>query len=356
MTGRAAIVLAILLLAACTAPTPQDYGSLAAHEDAGQNPAVPRFTADAFVTSDGARLPLRVWRPSGEVKAVILALHGFNDYSNAFAGPGTALTYRGIATYAYDQRGFGAAPLRGRWVGREQLAADVAAASRILRARYPGVPLYLLGESMGGAVATVAMTADDVAARPAVDGLILVAPAVWSRSTMTVFERTALWMGVRLTPAMTVTGQGIIHVHPSDNIAMLRAFSDDPLVIKGTRVDAIYGLVDLMDAALAASPKLEAPLLYLYGEHDEIVPRAPTELMIAHLPPEAQPHQRIAWYANGYHMLMRDLDAAVVVDDIGSWIERRRAPLPSGADLYADQVLGTLGIARIGGAPTAAAD
>src|SRR5262249_4345655 len=156
----------------------------------------PHFTADAFVTADGTALPLRVWRPSGKPTAVILAIHGFNDYSNAFDGAARLLAFRGVETYAYDQRGFGAAPLTGRWVGTEQLAEDVAGASRLLRARHPGVPLYLLGESMGGAVVAVAMTGGaGAAARPVADGVILVAPAVWSRGTMNIFERVALWAG-----------------------------------------------------------------------------------------------------------------------------------------------------------------
>jgi alpha-beta hydrolase superfamily lysophospholipase len=121
---------------------------------------------------------------------------------------------------------------------------------------------------------------------------------------------------------------------------MLRQLYDDPLIIKETRIDAIYGLVDLMDAALASAPKLDVPLLYLYGERDEIVPKTPTELMIDHLPLTARAEQRIAWYPNGYHMLLRDLGGAVVTADIASWIAARDAPLPSGADLYADGILG----------------
>ena len=199
-------------------------------------------------------LPLRKWLPpggsgGGQVKAVILALHGFNDYSNAFEGPGEAWAKRGIATYAYDQRGFGAAPERGFWPGRAALAGDAAMASRILRRLYPGVPLYLLGESMGGAVAVVAMTGESGAPIPDVDGVILTAPAVWGRATMDLLPRLALWAGVRLMPGLTLTGRGL-EITPSDNIAMLRALSRDPLVIKETRVDTIYGLVDLMDAAL----------------------------------------------------------------------------------------------------------
>ena len=48
----------------------------------------------------------------------------------------------------------------------------------------PRVPLYLLGESMGGAVAVVAMTGESGTRPPDVDGVILAAPAVWGRSTM----------------------------------------------------------------------------------------------------------------------------------------------------------------------------
>jgi alpha-beta hydrolase superfamily lysophospholipase len=331
--------LALVLLAGCAAPDRADYTALVAQQ-AAPRPAAPHFTDDEFVTADGAHLPLRSWLPNGETKAVVLALHGFNDYSNAFAGTGTTLAQRGVATYAYDQRGFGAAPLHGLWPGRWQLAEDLGEASRLLRARYPGVPLYLLGESMGGAVVTVAMAGEDGMRKPEADGIILVAPAVWGRETMSILERSALWASIHLVPQMAVTGRGIVHVQPSDNIAMLRALGRDPLVIKATRVDAIYGLVGLMDAALAAAPRLDVPLLYLYGERDEIVPKAPTEQMIAHLPATWRDAQRVAWYANGYHMLLRDLDAAVVVGDIASWIGERRSPLPSGADRYAAQVLG----------------
>src|SRR5690348_9841856 len=113
IAGPFGLLVATLLLAAgCAAPGPADYAELNARVDARLEPTTPHLESDAIIMSDGARLPLRVWLPSGPVKAVVLALHGFNDYSNAFATPGEALAWRGIATYAYDQRGFGKAPLR----------------------------------------------------------------------------------------------------------------------------------------------------------------------------------------------------------------------------------------------------
>ena len=87
-------------------------------------------------------------------------------------------------------------------------------------------------------------------------------------------SRLALWAGLRLIPGLTLTGRGL-KIQASDNVAMLRALARDPLVIHEIRVDTIYGLVDLMDAALDSAPFLEAPLLIMYGAKDEIVPKNP---------------------------------------------------------------------------------
>lgn len=291
--------------------------------------------------ADGAHLPLRVWLPPDgvAVQATVVAVHGFNDYSNAFAEVGPFLAERGVAVYAYDQRGFGNAPNRGLWAGSEGLAGDLLTVARLVERRHPDVPLYVLGESMGGAVAMVAATS---AAAPPMDGLVLSAPAVWARDTMPAYQRLGLWFAARLVPWMTVTGRGL-DIMPSDNVEMLRALSADPTVIKETRVDTIEGLVDLMDAALAAAPRLHLPVLVLYGENDEIIPPEPTYRMIANLPDNPAP-QRIAIYPEGWHMLMRDLQAEVVLNDIASWIKHRQRPLPSGADVNARQVLAEEGI------------
>jgi alpha-beta hydrolase superfamily lysophospholipase len=83
-------------------------------------PATPALDTGSFVAADGLRLPIRTWLPppGSEVIAAIIGVHGFNDYSNAFALPGPWLAERGVALYAYDQRGFGAAPHTGFWPGR----------------------------------------------------------------------------------------------------------------------------------------------------------------------------------------------------------------------------------------------
>jgi alpha-beta hydrolase superfamily lysophospholipase len=326
-------MIALLLSTGCAPTIDEDVrlAGIGTARAAPQPQPVPRFSEKGLVTADGRVLPLRKWLPRGETKAVILALHGFNDYSNSFEGPGEAWARYGIATYAYDQRGFGAAPERGLWPGRAALAADAATAAQILRRLYPHVRVYLLGESMGGAVAVVAITKESDTPVPDVDGIILAAPAVWGRATMDILPRLALWAGVRLMPGLTLTGRGLER-KPSDNIAMLRALARDPLVIKATRVDTIYGLVDLMDAALDAAPLFDLPLLVMYGAKDEIVPKTPIRRFVHNLPPGCRRQAKLAWYENGYHMLLRDLESPVVIADVASWVLAPAAPLPSGAE------------------------
>ncbi|HLJ64351.1 MAG TPA: lysophospholipase [Stellaceae bacterium] len=298
----------------------------------------PNFSEGNFIAEDGTALSLRMWRPEGKVTAAILALHGFNDYSNAFAAAGKRWSEDGIAVYAYDQRGFGRSPVTGTWAGAPAMVRDVANASAIIRERHPGVPLYLLGESMGGAVVMAAVTGAAAAPLPDIDGIILVSPAVWGRETMTVFERAGLWLGDELFPGLTLSGNSL-GIVASDNIDMLRGLGRDPLVIKGTRIDAIKGLVDLMDLALASAPLLTQKTLLLCGERDPIIPPESTHLMITRLNPASRSQRTIAWYKDGYHMLLRDLDAELVMRDVEAWIKDAAQPLPSGADRNGGAVL-----------------
>jgi acylglycerol lipase len=280
----------------------------------GSTTQTPALTENAVLTADGTRLPLRSWpAATPSPKAVILALHGFNDYSKSFESPAEAWNADGIAVYAYDQRGFGEAPHRGLWGGIDAMTGDLAATSHLLRRRYPHTPLYLLGESMGGAVILAAYANGS---RPDADGVILSAPAVWSRDHMPVYQRAALWLGAHTLPWMELTGKGL-KIQPSDNIEMLRELGRDPLVIKATRIDALWGLTDLMDAALAAAPKLDTRALILYGKTEDLIPEKAQQAFIAALPPNGMWRQQE--YATGYHMLLRDLNADIVLRDVADW-------------------------------------
>lgn len=312
-----ALIAASLLLA----------GGCAARQvtEPGPGPLPARLESGTARMDDGFRLPLHRWTPVGRPLAVVLALHGFNDYGNAFAGVGAHLAGQGILTVAVDQRGFGAAPDHGRWAGSGRMVADAAGLVRLLGARYPGIPLYLLGESMGAAVALELLGGPEP---PPVAGAILVAPAVWGRGAATPLLRLALELSARICPGCTATGEGL-DIRASDNLEMLRALGRDPLVVKATRLDTLRGLVGLMDGALGAAGRVRAPLLVQYGAHDQVIPRPALCRLLARLPAQSR---RVAFYTRGYHMLTRDLEGDRVRRDLAAWIRDGAAPLPSGEE------------------------
>jgi len=317
---RRAALLGAASLAACTrAAAPP--GPLA---------RAPAWEDDRFVIGDGMVLPWRAWVPEAEPWAVLLALHGFNDSRDAWEVPAPALAAQGIAVYAPDQRGFGATAVRGLWPGADALADDALAMLALLRARHPRARLVAMGESMGAAVLMHMATRGS--AVPA-DGLVLLAPAVWGRAAMNLFMQGGLWLAATFTPGLTVTRPPGIRIVASDNTEALRALGRNPLTIRATRFDTLRGLVDLMDVALAASPRMPAlPTLALYGAHDQIIPRAATRTTWSALP--GVPVRR-GFYPDGYHLLLRDLGRAAPLGDIAEWLRDPLGPLPSGAEAAA---------------------
>jgi len=307
----------LLQLVGCASPVLQPSGELN---------LAPSLEAGRVIATDGMQLPLSLWQPEGKPVAVLLALHGFNDYRHSFVNLGEALARQGIAVYAYDQRGFGETAYHGLWPGTDRLASDAVMVLGLLRARYPGTPVYLLGESMGAAVSLHA-----IAALPAgsLAGVVLVAPAVWARSGMPWYQRDALWLAAHTFPGLELTGRGLQR-RATDNHAVLRKLHDDPLVIKKTRVDSLWGLADLMDTALAEASSLVIPALILYGRHDEIIPPRAICRMTDRLPRSGP--WRMADYPEGWHMLTRDLQADRVIGDIGAWLRAPHEPLPSGLE------------------------
>lgn len=173
------------------------------------------------------------------------------------------------------------------------------------------MPVHWLGSSMGGAVALVAAQGPVAA-----DGLILAAPAVWAPSPPL---KAALWLVAHMLPWGSVTGEGL-GIMPSDNIEMLRELSRDPLVRKETRFDTLLGLVRLMEKASEAVDRVDRPMLVLYGAHEEVLAASSVAAFLDRLDAGANPDRTAVIYRDGYHMLLRDLNANLVWRDIADWV------------------------------------
>lgn len=321
----------LLLLAACS-PRWQEIG-----------PAVetPYFTENAFHTADGIDLPMTIWRPWDKpVEASIIGLHGFNDYKRAFDAPGKAMARRGFILYAFDQRGFGGSPQRGLWSSTDQMVADLVVATKLAKAAQPDKPLYLLGESMGAAVILAAigrqreMPEGEMPEREMpVDGIILAAPAIWGWQTQSSVNRWFFDFAMKVMPRVTVQPNGIYR-EASNNHYMLRQMSRDPNIIKTTRVDTAYGLVELMTEAYDAGAKLKAHprWLIMFGGREDILTTESVAKFLNQLPNLPMAQGRVAFYPKAHHMMLRDLGAQKIYDDIAAWIRHPDQKLPSGSE------------------------
>lgn len=316
--GLSAVLVMVAMAASGCVPRVQAYT---------QPHATPQIVNEKLLTGSSKVLPVRSWLPADgrPARAVIVALHGFNDYSNAFVNPGYYFSARDIAVYAYDQRGFGDTEERGIWAGKDNLMADLKQMVLAVRELHPDAPLYVLGESMGGAVVINALAQPDF---PPIEGAILSAPAVWGSKAMPGYYRAALWTGAHTVPWMELTGSNL-NILATNNIPLLRQMGRDPLIIKETRIDAVYGIVGLMDDAYENASEVKVPLLLLYGMNDQVIPGKP----IFDITDTLRTRYKLAYYPKGFHMLLRDLTSEVVMDDVIAWVESPDGFLPSGYDL-----------------------
>ena len=302
-------------------------------QPAGETKNVPEISDRYYLTEDGVHLPLHRWLPdTAKPRAIIAGVHGFNDYGNFIKWPAEYFSAQGIAVFSYDQRGFGAAPRRGYWAGRDTYAADLRGFVRAVKRHYPGIPVYLLGESMGGAVVITAVRDGHM---PKVDGIILVAPALWPRTVMPWYQTTLLALLAHTVPWMSFSGEGV-GVKLSDDREMMRELDSDPLVLRKTRVEALHGLTDLMDSAFENASYLGGKILLLYGDKDDIIPKEAISAFLSGLYSSGNSGKTVGFYHNGYHLLLRDLDAVVIWRDITDWVlNNGEVRLPSGADSQA---------------------
>lgn len=285
--------------------------------DAPSPVAPPVLAGNVIQSVDGALLPMTTW-PAREPRAVILAVHGMNDYSHAFAMPAEWWADNAaLTTYAIDQRGFGGAPQFGRWSGAETMKADLRAAVAAIRAAHPDAPLYVIGHSMGAAVVMAAEADAPLGA----DGLILAAPGVWGGSALPLSHRIAANFAATIAPGKTLTGERAGR-QASDNIDVLRAMGADPKVIKATRTDAVLGVVRVMGEAFENTNGVCTDALVLIGRKDEVIPLRAMEHVAENLCGDVD----VRRYQDGWHFLFRDLQRERVWRDVAGWIESRTDP------------------------------
>ena len=276
------------------------------------DPVKRRLRYGAFAASDGEQIPYRLWLPR-HPKAAILLLHGCCDYSGAFDSVGAKLARAGYAALAYDQRGFGATPSRGTWATEDRLARDVGDAAAFLRNRIShDLPLFVIGESMGGAVALHAAARGLDAA-----GLVLVAPGALASP-----ERRSLYAWI-LYGARKLVGEAELVVERLDSSELSAADAirllGDPMVMRSISTAMLDGVIALAYSAVEAARRVTVPTLTMVGRKDDLLRRE----CILELHNNLAGPKAWADIEGGPHLLLHWTRGNEVLRTARRWIERR---------------------------------
>lgn len=267
-----------------------------------------------FEGAGGLNIFTRSWRPEGDVRGVVVIVHGFNSHSGQYLWAGEQLAADGLAVYALDLRGRGRSDGERFYVQKiEDYTEDVATLVRAAKSENPGSPVFVLGHSAGGVVSCV-YTLDH---QDEIDGLVC--------------ESFAYELPV---PDLLLSFiKGLSHITPHTHVFSLhnKDFSRDPAVvesmehdplIKGESQPAQTGRV-LLDAAARLReefPRIKIPVLILHGTEDKATKPSGSQ----HFYERAGSNDKtLKLYEGHFHDLLNDIGKEVVMADIKSWIGAR---------------------------------
>ena len=268
----------------------------------------------SFKNAAGLNIFTRSCMPNGAPRAVIVLVHGFNAHSGYMIWAAEQFAARGLAAYALDLRG------RGRSDGERffinsfsDYTSDVDQLVAIARAAHPGLPIYVLGHSAGGVVASTYVFEHQ------------------DRLAGLVCESFALDVGVPDAAALLI--KGISHLAPHLHIFTLKneIFSRDPAVIAAMNADPLIAnesqpaetsaeLIKAAERLKANMPKYRVPILIIHGTADKATRYQGSEYFYEHA---GSTDKTLKLYEGHYHDLLNDVGKEDVMADVQSWLDER---------------------------------
>ncbi len=265
----------------------------------------PTSIGSSATTRDGLTLHTRSWT-APDPWATMVLVHGLGEHAGRYEHVGAHFVASGIEVFAYDQRGFGQSEGTRAYVDSfSQFLDDLE--DRIAAVRTEGRPLIVLGHSMGGLVVAAYAVSD----RPAVDAVVLSAPALGA--DVPKWQRVASRLLHRVSPKLSVPGN-IDPVSLSHDVEVQHDYRDDPLVEKNTTVNLGHEMFSAMQDTTAALHRLTTPTLVVHGTADSLV----AARFSAPLGP--LPNVRRELYPRLRHELFNEPEYPRVLADITTWL------------------------------------
>ena len=260
----------------------------------------------------GLRIFWQAWLPQSAVRAVVVLAHGASEHSDRYQHVARRLTADGYATYAIEHRGHGRSEGTRALIDRvDNVVADLDQLVVLAAAEHPGVPVFLLGHSMGGAIALRYA----VAHQQRLSGLALsgaLAALEAAPAPMRVAARVLSAVAPRL-PLFPIDADQV-----SRDPAVVESYKTDPLNYHGKLpVRTVAELAGAVDSFPEAVRSITIPVLIMYGTADGIVPPAGSKMVAERI---GSADKTVKPYEGLYHEIMNEPEQDRVLDDVCAWI------------------------------------
>lgn len=272
-------------------------------------PAVITSTTETSTTHDGLEQLLRRWRPEGETRAAMLLVHGMGEHSGRYEHVGAAFAGAGIDVLAFDQRGYG---LTGGERGHVDDFAHFLDDLEPLMAerRELGVPVILLGHSLGGLVSTTYLVSD----RPQPDLAVLSAPAL--AADVPGWQRIAAPALGTIAPKLKIPADFDGSVLSRDEDVQV-AYENDPLRVPASTARLGREIFAAMKDTRAAIDRLRVPTYVLHGSADELVPPSASAFLADH----PQVDRRL--WPSLRHECLNEPESDQVIGEVVDWLDHQ---------------------------------
>jgi alpha-beta hydrolase superfamily lysophospholipase len=294
----------------------EGWSTMARAQDVRPSPPAQADIRKTFAGAGGVSLFRQAWRPAGPSRAVLLNIHGLGDHSGLYPLLVEHFTSRGVVVHSMDLRGNGQSGGQRACVERwEDYREDLRRFVSLIREEEPGLPLFLLGNSLGGLIVLdYALEHPDglrgvIAASPPLGRLSVPAPLL---AVGRVLSR--VWPRFSLRTGMDLSGL-------ARDPAVVEAVLADPLFHRVGTARLSTEVIAAIARVQAAAPAFPLPLLVLHGSADRMVPPEGSREFVAHV---GHPDRELREYAGAFHVLFADLDRERVLTDVERWIEARR--------------------------------
>jgi alpha-beta hydrolase superfamily lysophospholipase len=281
--------------------------------------ALPLPQRVSLSTPDGETLALRRLPTAEPARAVVVVVHGLGEHAGRYHEVAELLHEWGFAVWAHDHHGHGeSSGARGGLPSELRLVDDLALVIDDARRENPGVPLVLLGHSLGGLVAA-SLVARGV--RP-VDGLVLSSPGL--DPGLSGFQKALLAVLPRIAPNLRV-GNGLDDNFLSHDLAVVQAYRDDPLT--HDRIGGRLARFLAYEGATVqqAAARWPVPTLLIFAGDDRLVKPAASRAFAAAAAPSGMVEAQC--FETLYHEIFNELDAEPVFAALQRWFDKRFPPI-----------------------------